>query len=143
MDNKSKTMLILSCVFVTITALLLFYDSYISFSTYALFFGSDPETLGEALGTIFGGIILYAVTILVSIGVIIAAALTLPFDIILLKSNGKKWYSITILVFAIVAIVMAIAFVAMLPIVGQIQDAAKAANSSSSSISSSEALLLL
>lgn len=142
MSNKAKTMLILSCVFITIALLILAYDAYISFGTYSLLFGGKAENLGEALGMVFGGIILFAMTILCSIGTIIFSVLTIPFDVILLKENGKKWYSITILVVAIVAIIMAVAFVAMLPIVGEAQSAANS-SSSSSDIATSEAFLLL
>ena len=143
MSKKSLTMLVLSCVFVTIAVLLTAFDAYVSISSYTLLFGSDPQSFGEALGVAIGGILLYVYTILVGIGVLAFGILTLPFDIILLKTNGKKWYSITILVVAIVCIVAAIAFVAMLPAVSQAQEAARAANSSSSNIESTEALLLL
>ena len=143
LSNKSITMLVLSCIFVTAAVLLLIYDAYISFSTYALLFGSHPENFGEALGAALGGILLYVITVLVSIGVIVFGILTLPFDIILLKENGQKWYSITILAVAATAILMAVVFVAMLPVISNVQEAIKSANSSSSSISSETASLLL
>lgn len=143
MSNKARTMLILSCVFITITAVLLFFDAYFSGASYSILFGSNPETFGEAIGAALGGILLYAMTILLSAGVLLFAILTLPFDIILLKENGKKWYSITILVVAITAILAAIVFVAMLPIVGNAQSAAEAAKNSSSSIESMSELLVL
>ena len=142
MNNKAKTMLILSCIFVTITAFLLFLDCYVSISSYMLLFGSNPESFGEALGAALGGILLYVYTILLGVGILITGGLTLPFVISLLKINGKKWYSITILVVAIVAIVSAIVFVAMLPTISQVQEATKA-SSSSSNPESIEALLLL
>ena len=141
MTSKARTMLILACIFITITLLLLAYDAYICFSAYSVLFGSHPESFGEALGAALGGILLYVVTIMFSIGVILGAILTLPFDIILLKINGKQWYSITILALAITAIVMAIFFVAMLPVISNIRDATQA--TSSSSIESTEVLLLI
>lgn len=141
MSNKARTMLILSCVFITIALLILAYDAYMSIGAYTLLFNGQAENFGEALGKAFGGIILYAMTILCSIGTILFAGVTLPFDIVLLKENGKKWYSITILVTAIVCIVAAITFIAMLPIIGEAQSAANA--SSSSDPATSEALLLL
>ena len=142
MSKQAKTMLIIACIFATISAVLLYFDAYMSISTYVLLFGSKAEDLGDALGKVFGTVILYAMTIILGIGVVASSAVVLPFDIRLLKLQGKKWYSIVLLVFAIVAIVSAVVFVAMLPVVGQIQDAARSA-SSSSDISSSEALLLL
>ena len=142
MNKKALTMLILSCVFVTLAVALTALDAYVSISSYTLLFGSDPETFGEALGIALGGILLYVYTILLGIGIIALGILTLPFDIILLKTNGKKWYSITILAVAITCIIAAIVFIGMLPAISQAQEAAKAA-SSSSSIESAEALLLL
>ena len=142
MDKKSKTMLILSCIFVTIAVAFLALDCYVSISSYMLLFGGQPaENFGQAIGQALGGVLLYVYAILLGIAVIAFSALTLPFDIILLKANGKKWYSLTILIVAIVAIVAAIAFVAMLPIASQAQSAAK--NSSSAISESSQALLLL
>ena len=142
MSSRAKTMLVLSCVFITIALLILVYDPYMSFSTLFLLLGTPAENLGDALGKVFGSVILYAMTILTSIGVILFSGLTIPFDVILLKENGKKWYSITILVVAIVAIFMAIACVAMLPVISGIESSANS-SSSSSDIATSEALLLL
>ena len=142
MSSRAKTMLVLSCVFITIALLILAYDAYMSFSTLFLLLGTPAENLGEALGKAFGSVILYAMTILTSIGVILFSGLTIPFDVILLKENGKKWYSITILVVAIVAIFMAIACVAMLPVISGIESSANS-SSSSSDIATSEALLFL
>ena len=142
MSSRAKTMLVLSCVFITIALLILAYDAYMSFSTLFLLLGTPAENLGDALGKVFGSVILYAMTILTSIGVILFSGLTIPFDVILLKENGKKWYSITILVVAIVVIFMAIACVAMLPVISGIESSANS-SSSSSDIATSEALLLL
>ena len=61
--------------------------------------------------------------------------MALPFDIILLKRNGKKWYSLAILIFLICAVVMAIGLVLTLPALSEAENAIKAANSSSSSSS--------
>ena len=142
MNKKAKTMLILSCIFVTLTAFLFLIDSYMSITTYMVLFGSNPENLGEALGLVFGFIALFAYTILLGIGVLIFGSITLPFVISLMKINGKKWYTLVILIFTIVAMASAIAYVCMLPIVSDIQEAAKQANSSSNP-SSASALLLL
>ena len=140
MNKKALTMLILACIFVTAAAALTALDAYVSISSYMLLFGSDPQNFGEALGAALGGILLYVYTILLGIAVLAFGILTLPFDIALLKINGKKWYSFVILGVAIFCMVAAIVFVGMLPAVSQAQEAAK---SSSSAIESSEALLLL
>ena len=140
MNKKALTMLVLSCVFVTIAALLTALDAYVSISSYMLIFNNDAESFGEALGAALGGVLLYLYTIMLGIAIMAFGILTLPFDIILLKTNGKKWYSFVILGVAIACMVAAIAFVAMLPAISQAQEAAKA---SSSSVESTEALLLL
>ena len=143
MSKKSIVMLVFACVFVTITAGLLAYDSFLSISTYSVLFGSHPENFGEALGTALGGVLLYVVTLLFGVFIQISVIVTLPFDIILMKLNGRKWYTLVILFFSIVAAILAIVYMAMLPVVSQIESAAKASSSSSSSIDSSSALLLL
>ncbi len=140
MNKKALTMLILSCIFVTITALITALDAYVSISAYSLLLGGDYESFGEALGAALGGILLYVYTILLGIGILLFGILTLPFDIALLKINGKKWYSFVILGVAILCMVAAIAFVGMLPAISQAQEAAK---SSSSAVESAGALLLL
>ena len=142
MSKKSIIMLVFACIFVTVTAGLLVYDAFISFSSYMVLFGSHPESFGEALGDALGGILLYAYTIILGVCILISSAATLPFDIILMKINGKKWYSIAILSFVITAVVAAIVFVAVLPTIAHIQDAAKASSSSSSSAPSESALLI-
>ena len=141
MNKKALTMLILSYIFVTIAVAFTALDAYVSISSYALLFGDkDYSSFGEALGAALGGILLYVYTILLGIGILLFGILTLPFDIALLKINGKKWYSFVILGVAILCMVAAIAFVGMLPAISQAQEAAK---SSSSAVESAEALLLL
>ena len=140
MSKKALTMLVLSCVFVTIAVLLTALDAYVSISSYTLLFGSNPENFGEALGIAFGGILLYVYTILLGIAIVALGIITIPFDVVLIKTNGKKWYAFVILGAAIFCIVAAVTFVGMLPAISQAQEAAK---SSSSAIESTEALLLL
>ena len=105
MTKKSKTLLILSCVFVTIAAILSAIHLFLSYGTYSVMF-SHPENLGEAIGEIFALIFFIAYSIIFAAAILIASGLTLAFDIPLLKINGKKWYSIAILIVAIVAIVV-------------------------------------
>ena len=142
MTKKSKTMLILSCVFVTIVSILFFFDSYVSLGTYSLLF-SNPENLGEALGVVFGLIFFVAYTVIIGIAILIFGSITLAFVIPLLKMNGKQWYSLLILIFTAVAMVLAILYVVMIPTVSDAHEAAKAASSSSSEPMSESALLLL
>ena len=142
MTKKSKTLLILSCVFVTIAVILSFIHLTLSYGTYSLFF-NNPENFGEALGEVFAIIIFIAYSIIFAIAILIASGLTLAFDIPLLRINGKKWYSIVILVVAIVAILLAAFAIAMIPLVSKIASNAKSSSSSSSSISAALALMCL
>ena len=119
MNKKALTMLILSCIFVTVAVLLTALDAYVSISSYMLLFGSHPENFGEALGAALGGVFLYVYTILLGIAILAFGILTLPFDIILLKANGKKWYAFVILGVAIACMVAAITFVGMLPAISK------------------------
>ena len=51
MNKKALTMLILSCIFVTVAALLTALDAYVSISAYSLLLGDkDYSSFGEALG---------------------------------------------------------------------------------------------
>ena len=142
MSNKAKTFLILSCVFVTIAALLSTLHLYLSYGTYSLIF-TNAENLGEALGVVFGLIIFVAYSLLLGIGILVSGGLTLGFVIPLMKIEGKKWYSIAIMVVAIVAIALAILAFVMIPVVSDAHSAASSSSSSSSEpISESSALLL-
>ena len=142
MNKKSIILLVFACIFVTVTAVLLAFDSIFSISTYDALFFSHPENFGEALGVVFGSILLIAMTIIFGVGILVSVSLTLPFTIILMRLNGKKWYTLVILIFSIVAVVLAIGDIAMLPVVSQIESAAKEGSSSSSSLSTSALLVL-
>lgn len=142
MTKKSKTLLILSCIFVTITVILSSMHLLISYGTYSTFF-DNPENFGEALGEAFALVIFIAYSVLFAIGILIFSGLTLAFDIPLLKINGKKWYSITILIVAIAAIALAAFAIAMIPTVSKISENVKSTSSGSSSVSAAVALLLL
>lgn len=142
MSNKAKTFLILSCVFVTIAALLSTLHLYLSYGTYSLIF-THAENLGEALGVVFGLIVFIAYSLLLGIGILVSGGLTLGFVIPLMKIEGKKWYSIAIMVVAIIAIALAILAFVMIPVVSDAHNAASSSSSSSSEpISESSALLL-
>ena len=142
MNKKTKTLLVLSCIFVTIAALLSALHLYLSYGVYSLFF-TDAENLGEALALVFGLIIFIAYSLILGVAILVSGGLTLGFVIPLMKLDGKKWYSIAILIVASIAIGLAILAFVMIPVVSH---AASASNSSSSSssemISESSALLL-
>ena len=140
MTKKSKTLLILSCVFVTIAVLLSFIHIMLSYGTYSIMF-EKPENLGEALGEVFALIFFIAYSVIFAAGILIASGLTLAFDIPLLKINGKKWYSITILIVAIAAIVLAAFAIAMIPVVSRISTQMRNSSSSSSSSDSTAAMI--
>ena len=140
MTKKSKTLLILSCVFVTIAVILSAVHLLLSYGTYSIMF-EKPENLGEALGEVFALIFFIAYSVIFAAAILIASGLTLAFDIPLLKINGKKWYSITIMIVAIAAIVIAAFAIAMIPVVSKISTQTK--NSSSSSSSTSAAMIQL
>ena len=142
MNKKAKTFLILSCIFITLTLVLSFFNAYMSFGMYSLLW-SNAEDLGEALGIVFGLILFVAYTIIIGIAVLICGGLTIGFVIPLMKFNGKKWYSIVILIAAIVSMVLAVLFVAMLPVVSQAHEAATSSSSSMSSDPASQSALLL
>ena len=141
MNKKAKTFLILSCVFVTVASLLSFLHLYLSYGVYSLFF-TNPDNLGEALGVVFGLIIFIAYSLILGVAILVSGSLTLGFVIPLMKIDGKKWYSIAIMVVAIVAICLAVLAFVMIPVVSHVHSEASSSSSSSEAISESAQLLL-
>ena len=141
MTKKSKTLLILSCIFVTIAAVLSAIHLLLSYGTYSVMF-SHPENFGEALGEVFALIFFIAYSILFGIGILVFGGLTLGFVIPLLKIDGKKWYSLVIMIVAIVAIALAVFAIAMIPVVSKISTETKSSSSSSSDAISQSLTLL-
>ena len=142
MNKKTKTLLVLSCVFVTIAAVLSALHLYLSYGVYSLFF-TDAENLGEALALVFGLIIFIAYSIILGAAILITGALTLGFVIPLIKIDGKKWYSLAILIVACVAIGLAILAFVMIPVVSHAASSSSSSSSSSEAISESAKLLLM
>lgn len=142
MSKKNKTLLILSCIFVTIASLLSFLDLYLSYGTYSLIF-TNPDNLGEALGVVFGLIFFIAYTILIGAAILVTSGLTIGFVIPLMKSDGRKWYSLAILIIACVAIGLAVFTFVMIPVVSHAHEVATSSSSSSSSEPISESAKLL
>ena len=141
MNKKAKTFLILSCVFVTVASLLSFLHLYLSYGVYSLFF-TNPDNLGEALGVVFGLIIFIAYSLILGVAILVSGGLTLGFVIPLMKLDGRKWYSIDIMVVAIVAICLAVLAFVMIPVVSHVHSEASSSSSSSEAISESAQLLL-
>ena len=142
MNKKSKTLLVLSCVFVTIAAVLSALHLYLSYGVYSLFF-TDAENLGEALALVFGLIIFIAYSLILGVAILVSGGLTLGFVIPLMKINGKKWYSLAILIVASVAIALAILAFVMIPVVSHAASASNSSSSSSSEVISESGKLLL
>lgn len=130
MKKGSLILLILACIFATVALIFLSLETLVIGSAIDALFIKHGN-LGDALA----GIFLFLYGILAAIATVISSAVALPFDIILLKRNGKKWYSLAILIFLICAVVMAIGLVLTLPALSEAENAIKAANSSSSSSS--------
>lgn len=142
MNKKTKTLLVLSCVFVTIAAVLSALHLYLSYGVYSLFF-TDAENLGEALALVFGLIIFIAYSIILGAAILITGGLTLGFVIPLIKIDGKKWYSLAILIVACVAIGLAILAFVMIPVVSHAASSSSSSSSSSEAISESAKLLMM
>jgi len=125
MTKTSKVMLVFACIFVTLAFSLFAFQAYIELCSVGILFKGEI-TFGDAIG----GIFIYIYSILLGIVAIAAAIASLPFEIVLLKKVGKKWYSLTLLIVSIAVAVSAVLFFFLLPMVSE------AVNSSSSSIPS-------
>ena len=129
MKKSSKVMLVFACIFATLTALLLGMQLFVEICSMNLLF-QEGSTFGDALG----GIFIYIYSILFGSGAIAGAIATIPFDIVLLKNEGKKWYALALLIFSICAIITAVVMFFMLPMISEAIN-----NNSSSSVPSSSA----
>ena len=125
MTKTSKVMLVFACIFVTLAFSLFALQAYVELCSMGLLFG-DENTLGDAIG----GIFIFIYSILLGIAAIVAAVVSLPFEIVLLKGVGKKWYSLTLLIVSIAVVVSAVLFFFLLPMVSE------AVSNSSSSVPS-------
>ena len=125
MTKTSKVMLVFACIFVTLAFSLFAFQAYIELCSVGILFKGEI-TFGDAIG----GIFIYIYSILLGILAIAAAVASLPFEIVLLKKAGKKWYSLTLLIVSIAVVVSAVLFFFLLPMVSE------AVNSSSSSVPS-------
>ena len=125
MTKTSKVMLVFACIFVTLAFSLFAIQAYVELCSMGILFKGEI-TFGDAIG----GIFIYIYSILLGIAAIVAGVVSLPFEIVLLKKVGKKWYSLTLLIVSIAVVVSAVLFFFLLPMVSE------AVNSSSSSVPS-------
>ena len=91
---------------------------------------------------LIGLIVFIAYSIILGAGILVTGGLTLGFVIPLMKLDGKKWYSIAIMVVAIIAIALAILAFVMIFVVTKVHNDASSSSSSSEAISESAKLLL-
>ena len=125
MTKTSKVMLVFACIFVTLAFSLFAFQAYVELCSMGILFKGET-TFGDAIG----GIFIYIYSIMLGIAAIVAGVVSLPFEIVLLKKVGKKWYSLTLLIVSIAVVVSAVLFFFLLPMVSE------AVNSSSSSVPS-------
>ena len=125
MTKTSKVMLVFACIFVTLAFSLFAFQAYVELCSMGILFKGET-TFGDAIG----GIFIYLYSIMLGIAAIVAAVASLPFEIVLLKKVGKKWYSLTLLIVSIAVAVSAVLFFFLLPMVSE------AVSNSSSSVPS-------
>ena len=125
MTKTSKVMLVFACIFVTLAFSLFAIQAYVELCSMGILFKGEI-TFGDAIG----GIFIYLYSIMLGIAAIVAAVASLPFEIVLLKKVGKKWYSLTLLIVSIAVVVSAVLFFFLLPMVSE------AVSNSSSSVPS-------
>ena len=125
MTKTSKVMLVFACIFVTLAFSLFAFQAYVELCSMGILFKGEI-TFGDAIG----GIFIYLYSIMLGIAAIVAAVASLPFEIVLLKKVGKKWYSLTLLIVSIAVAVSAVLFFFLLPMVSE------AVSNSSSSVPS-------
>lgn len=128
MTKTSKVMLVFACIFVTLAFTLFAFQAYIELCSMGLLYGE-----GHDLGSAIGGILIFIYSIMLGIAAIVAGVVSLPFEIVLLKGVGKKWYPLTLLIVTLATIVSTVVFFFLLPAVSE---AVNNATSSSSSIPS-------
>ena len=126
MKKSSRTLLIFACIFITVALAFLCFESiFIGVSLEALYGGE--KTLGDAIG----GVLVYVYAILLAGGAIIFSLLTLPFEVPLFRLQGKKWYTIALLIAIFAIIVAAVCLVFILPTVQSMQPSSSSISSSS------------
>lgn len=131
MTKTSKVMLVFACIFVTLAFTLFAFQAYIELCSMGLLYGE-----GHDLGSAIGGILIFIYSIMLGIAAIVAGVVSLPFEIVLLKGVGKKWYSLTLLIVTLATIVSTVVFFFLLPAVSEAVNNATSPSSSIPSTSS-------
>lgn len=131
MTKTSKVMLVFACIFVTLAFTLFAFQAYIELCSMGLLYGE-----GHDLGSAIGGILIFIYSIMLGIAAIVAGVVSLPFEIVLLKGAGKKWYSLTLLIVTLATIVSTVVFFFLLPAVSEAVNNATSPSSSIPSTSS-------
>ena len=135
--NKPKlaksaiVMIVLSCLFMTVALVPFFFE--------AMFTWGAVDALiikGKTLGDALGGVFLFIFVIMFGIITTACGLVCLPFNIVLLKKAGKKWYSLTLLIITIVIVVLAILMIFVIPAASSMSTSSSNVDSSSISTSS-------
>ena len=135
MKKSSIVLLVFACIFATLTLALVTIETiYTALAIDAIY--NNTETGWNGLGEALGGIFVYIYTIFLTIAAEVSGAAALPFSIILLKKDGKKWYNIVLLSATVTLMACAILLVIILPIMGQVVPSSSSSSSSSSASSS-------
>lgn len=136
LENKKRlpvlaiVMIVFSAIFGLFTLVAFAFESFISWACIDVYYNGE-NSLGQALGAI----ILFVYSILVGIVTVVGGVVSLPFNIILLKKVGRKWYSLMFIIATAALIVFALLAMFIFPITSGINPASP--NSSSSIPSSS------
>ena len=126
MNKKAIPLLVLSLVFCLVTIF------FLAFATGFCFASLDAYIHADSAGDVVGGIFLFIVLLPICLGLFISGGLILPFNLVMiLKMKIKTWYTITILVFAIVAMVLAVCYAVAFPLATSVDQARNAVSSSS------------
>ena len=128
MKKSTKVMMVFSIVFTTIT--IFFFAFATTFAVNSLVACYKPNA---DVGDVIGGVFLFIAMLPFCLGMFISAASILPFNLItMLKLKIRNGYTISILIFAIVMMVLSIAYCIAFPLATSI---AHPNNTSSSSAS--------
>ena len=129
MKKSAIVMLSFALAFVIITLFLFFFTSLFCINSVIAYVNPNGDP-----GDKIGGIFLFIIMIPYCLGMFVSAGAILPFNLILrFKMKVKTWYTLAVLIFAIVMMVVAVLYLFAFPF------ATSVTSSSSSSISSSQA----
>ena len=130
MKKSAIVLLVFSLIFVVATLVFFVFSTIFGVTSLVAYF--DPNgTAGDKVGSVF----LFIAMIPYCAGMFLSGALTLPFDLALQKKlQDKTWYTKAILIFALVAMALAIIYVIVFPLSVNATTSANSSSSMSSSI---------